>query len=84
MAIYSNGIFSSGINVLFENGESAVNAAILNGGTMQIGQEGTAESVVLGSGGRLTVSSGGKAKMFHRQSGGFLISLFMGKILLRR
>ena len=72
MAIYSNGIFSSGINVLFENGESAVNAAILNGGTMQIGQEGTAESVVLGSGGRLTVSSGGTAKNVSQAIGGIL------------
>ena len=62
MAVYSNGIFSSGVDVLFENGESAVHAAVLNGGTMRVGKDGTAESVVLASGGRLTVFSGGTAK----------------------
>ena len=78
MAVYSNGVFSSGIDVLFENGESAVNAAVLNGGTMRIGQEGTAESVVLVSGGRLVVSWAVRQKMYRRQSGGLLTFLFTG------
>ena len=72
MAVYSNGVFLSGIDVLFENGESAVNAAVLNGGTMRIGQEGTAESVVLVFGGRLVVSCGGTAKNVSQAIGGIV------------
>ncbi len=72
MAVYSNGIFSSGVDVLFENGESAVHAAVLNGGTMRVGKDGTAESVVLASGGRLTVFSGGAAKNVSQAIGGIV------------
>lgn len=72
MAIYADGIFSSGIDVLFENGESAINAAILAGGTMRIGKGGTVDKVVLGSGGKLVVSSGGSARNVSQAVGGCL------------
>lgn len=72
MAVYSNGIFSSGVRVLFEDGESAVNAAIFSGGTMQIGKGGAVDSAVIASGGRLTVSSGGRAENISLALGGCL------------